>query len=154
MILRTEQSEAIYPWASGFRVIYESYLHESYHMTHMIMTLQKAVYRLEVTPNPWVSLFGYPNYPWVGRAGLWFGLIWTARSNIVSISACINAHGFCDPLNWVSNYKKKHQITNMVSNYKNIPRWRSGVQMDKRLLVEGFLGEPIGLFADSKGSKI
>ena len=37
---------------------------------------------------------------------------------------------------------------------KILPRWRNGAQMGKKLLVVGFLEEPIGLFVDNMENRI
>ena len=40
------------------------------------------------------------------------------------------------------------------SYFENLPRWRSGALMDKRLLAVGFLEVPIELFVDNMGNRI
>ena len=50
-----------------------------------------------------------------------------------------------------SNSGVKFQMDHFL---KNLPRWRSGAQMGKKLLAVDFLEEPIELFVDNMKNRI
>ena len=41
-----------------------------------------------------------------------------------------------------------------MDHFFNLPRWRNGAQMGKKLLAVDFLEEPIELFVDNMGNRI